>query len=51
MELLCNGDRLEEHAGRFSDEGSYATTHFIVLDYRTTHPGAHICILIPILGP
>jgi len=58
VELLCNGDRLAEHSGRFSSKGSYATTlslsDYIILDCRTTkprdpHPGAHICILLQLL--
>ena len=57
VELLCNGDRLAEHSGRFSDNGSYATTlsfsDYIILDCRTTyprdqHPGAHIYTLTAI---
>ncbi len=51
VELLRNGDRLAEHSGRFSNNGSYATTlsfsDYIILDCRTTYPrdphlGAHI---------
>ncbi len=55
MELLRDGDRLAQHSGRFSDNGSYATTlsffDYIIFDCRTTyprdpHPGAHLYILL-----
>jgi hypothetical protein len=55
VELLRDGDRLAQHSGRFSDNGSYATTlsfsDYIILDCRTTyprdpHPGAHLYILL-----
>ena len=42
VELLRNGDRLKEHSGHSSNNGSYATTlplsDFIILDCRTTKP-------------
>ena len=51
MELLCDGDRLDEHTGPFSQEGSYMTalplSDYVIIDCRTTgpqdpHPGMHI---------
>ena len=42
VELLRNGDRLEEHSGRFSQSGSYELTlslsDYIILDCRNTRP-------------
>lgn len=42
VELLRDGDRLNQHHGRFSDSGSYGTTlaleDYIVLDCRNTVP-------------
>ncbi|KAG8791597.1 hypothetical protein FRC16_000353 [Serendipita sp. 398] len=42
VELLRDGDRLEKHAGRFSDQGAYAKTmdfdDYIILDFRTSMP-------------
>jgi hypothetical protein len=42
VELLRNGDRLEQHSGRFSQTGSYGTSltvsDYIILDCRTTYP-------------
>jgi hypothetical protein len=55
VELLRDGDRLEEHSGRFSESGAYGTTlklsDYIILDCRKTwpmrpHPG--MCIICPI---
>jgi len=52
VELLRNGDRLAEHSGCFSQQGSYAMnfsfSDYIILEYRSTtnprrpHPGGHI---------
>ena len=51
VELLRDGDRLAEHSGRFSQQGSYATnlsfSDYIILDCRTEyprdpHPGRYI---------
>ncbi|PVF96379.1 hypothetical protein CPB86DRAFT_762176 [Serendipita vermifera] len=47
MELVCEGDGLENHSSRFSVKGAYAAMDFkdyIILDFRTTvprrgHPG------------
>ena len=42
VELLRNGDGLEQHSGRFSQTGSYGTSltvsDYIILDCRTTYP-------------
>jgi hypothetical protein len=42
VELLREGDRLEQHSGRFSQSGSYASTlllsDYIILDFRNTWP-------------
>jgi hypothetical protein len=52
--LVCDGDRLEEHSGRFSQSGSYGAnlqlSDHIILDFRKTrpkrpHPG--MCIICP----
>ena len=52
VELLRDGDRLEEHCGRFSGAGTYGTTlspsDYIILDFRNTRPKrAHrsMCII------
>ena len=42
VELLRDGDQLEEHSGRFSQTGSYGTSltmsDYVILDCRTTKP-------------
>lgn len=42
VELLRDGNRLEEHSGRFSQPGLYGTTltvdDYIILDCRNTQP-------------
>jgi hypothetical protein len=42
VELLRDGDRLQEHSSRFSDEGVYGTdlelSEYIILDCRKTRP-------------
>jgi hypothetical protein len=42
IELLCDGDELAQHSGRFSKGGSYATalpcSDYIILDFRNTRP-------------
>lgn len=54
VELLRDGDRLDQHHGRFSDSGSYGTTlaleDYIVLDCRYTvprYPHRSMCIICP----
>jgi hypothetical protein len=54
VELLREGDRLEQHSGRFSRSGSYETTlpvsDYIILDCRNTwpkHPHPSMCINCP----
>ena len=50
VELVCD-DQIDEHTGRFSQEGSYMTglplSDYVIIDCRTTcprdpHPGMHI---------
>jgi len=41
VELLRDGDRLENHSSRFTGTGAYAKMEFedyIILDFRTTSP-------------
>ncbi|KAG8810124.1 hypothetical protein FRC17_003081 [Serendipita sp. 399] len=42
IELLRDGDRLEQHSGRFSDQGAYAKdfdmSDYIILDFRVQVP-------------
>ncbi|KAI0280374.1 hypothetical protein BGY98DRAFT_880571, partial [Russula aff. rugulosa BPL654] len=42
VELVREGDRLEQHSGRFSQSGSYASTlllsDYIILQFRNTRP-------------
>ena len=51
VELVSNGDRLDEHTGRISQEGSYMSalplSDYVIIDCRTTcprnpHPGMNI---------
>jgi hypothetical protein len=55
VELVREGDRLEQHSGRFSRSGSYASTlllsDYIILDFRNTrpeHPHPSKCNYLPI---
>ena len=54
VELLREGDRLEQHSGRFSRSESYETTlplsDYVILDFRNTRPRlSHpsMCIICP----
>ena len=54
VELVREGDRLEQHSGRFSQSGSYASTlllsDYIILDFRNTppeHPHPSKCTICP----
>ena len=61
MELVCDGDRLDKHTGRFSQEGLYMTalplSDYAIIGCCTTcprnpHPGMHIffTLLQPLVG-
>ena len=54
VELVREGDRLEQHSGRFSQSGSYASTlllsDYIILEFRNTrpeHPHPSRCNIYP----
>ena len=57
VELLCNGDQLEQHSGRVSQSESNGSgilaSDYIILDFRKTRPNKlshpNMCIVYPVI--